>query len=153
MAPLAAMTFDSITAYVCMVVWLQCCVCKSRLHVTGNLSVAEDSFRIRAKGSRPDEALDVTLKLPLLDPAHAGNGNGRAAARPAQDAGTGPFGIKLSDLLPLPGLESIPQRPPTEPPPEGGGHFSLRCGQLLMSAEVSHKFVRRTAQLGCTARS
>ena len=101
----------------------------------GNLSVAEDSFQIHAKGSRPDEALDVTLKLPLLDPERPAE-VGQASRLRTAESGSGPFGIKLSDLLPIPGFETMPKGATVESPPIGGGHFSLRCGQLLMSADV-----------------
>ena len=94
---------------------------------------------MQAKGSRLDEALDVTLKLPLLDPGPAADAARAAKAAPSAETGSGPFGIKLGDLLPLPGFGGSAERSnPAEAAQDGGGgHFSLRCGQLLMSAEVS----------------
>lgn len=100
--------------------------------------MAEDSFQIHAKGSRPDEALDVTLKLPLLDPERPTEAEHASKAHAAAVGGAGPFGIKLSDILPIPGFEAMPKGAAVDTPPVGGGHFSLRCGQLLMSADVSH---------------
>lgn len=90
--------------------------------------MAEDSFQVQAKGSRPDEALEANVKLPLLEAA-AGSSIPHPAA--SAEAPAGPFGIKLGDLIPRSGPEA--QVPSAT---DGGGRFSLRCGQLLMSAEV-----------------
>ena len=103
----------------------------------GTLSVSEDSFNIQAKGSRPDEALAVNLKLPLLSPPEMAKDASRGRA---SSAGSGLFGIKLADILPIPGFESVdPQdaEESSETTHDGGGDFSLRCGQMLISAEVS----------------
>ena len=102
---------------------------------------------MQAKGSRPDEALDVTLKLPLLDPGPAADAARAAKAATSPEIGSGPFGIKLGDLLPLPGFGGPAARThPAEAAQDGGGgHFSLRCGQLLMSAEVGGGRMHREA--------
>lgn len=103
----------------------------------GNLSVAEDSFQVQARGSRPDEALNVALKLPLVDPARAEEAAKALRKEAKGEARSGPFGIKLGDLLPIPGFDSATSKTFDSPADGGGGgHFSLRCGQLLMSAEV-----------------
>lgn len=50
----------------------------------GNLSVSEHSFQLHAKGSRPDEALDISLKLPVLAPELVGSDQ-QATADPSAD--------------------------------------------------------------------
>lgn len=45
--------------------------------------------------------------------------------------------FNLSDFLPKPVLEADDLEAGAEADPErGGGHLSLRCGQMLVSAEV-----------------
>ena len=104
----------------------------------GSLSVTEDSFQVQAKGVRPDEALEVTLKLPLLSPEPSAKAHTASKRAVAGEKGAGGlFGLKLGDFLP--NFDSEGQAPPMGSLPEGGGgggHFSLRCGQMLVSAEV-----------------
>ena len=103
----------------------------------GTLSVSDDSFKIQAKGARPDESLAVNLKLPLLKAPEITKEAHRGKSSATQ---SGLFGIKLADILPIPGFENTSDRDTEdaqEESHEGGGEFALRCGQMLISAEVS----------------
>ena len=124
------------------------------------------------QGLRPDEALEVSLKLPFAPGSEAGArataGDAAQQPAPAPAAATGTGGALLGGkrkgglpglgtLLPVPRfgngvsaqqLTLLP--PPAVPeaagaPSDGdGGHFMLRCGNLLMSAEVGpHRVVGR----------
>jgi len=99
--------------------------------------VTEDSFQVQAKGARPDEALEVTLKLPLLSPEPAAKAHPASKLAVAGARGGGLFGLKLGNFLPS--FDSPGPATSGGVLPEaggGGGHFSLRCGQMLVSAEV-----------------
>ena len=103
---------------------------------TGSLSLTEDSFKMQAKGAKPDEALDVFLKLPLLTPEIGSPQRSRNSGEHSE-GGAGLFKFNLGDFLPIPDLESEARNGRAEEPSDrGGGHFSLRCGQMLVSAEV-----------------
>lgn len=105
-------------------------------HTTGNLTVNEDSFKLQAKGARPDEALDLSLKLPLLNPELT-KANRAVQAGQGHEAGSGILKFNLADFLPKPVLDTDGSEAQDESGLEGGGgHFSLRCGQMLVSAEV-----------------
>ena len=110
---------------------------------------------------KPDEVLEVSLKLPfapsesteaLDDRAKLSNKQSAAAAR-TQGTGGALLGKQrpslggLGTLLPRPRFTSpaapllAPQNPALSDAKSGstakdGGHFILRCGNLLMSAEV-----------------
>ena len=104
--------------------------------------MTEDSFDLQAKGSRPDEALDISLKLPILNPDLA---RAQRAAQPEQlqEASSGLLKFNLGDFLPKPVMEASGAEGQDADPEGGGGHFSLRCGQMLVSAEV--KYIRCSA--------
>lgn len=109
---------------------------------------------------KPDEVLEVSLKLPFAPgesseaPAdRARYGNMLSTAGRAQGTGGALLGKQrpglggLGTLLPRPRLTSpvapllAPQNPTLSDAQSGctasdGGHFVLRCGSLLMSAEV-----------------
>ncbi len=124
-----------------------------------------------AQGQRPDETLDVNLKLPFSpgsSPATNAAPSNKAAASTstappaASPAGSGTGGALLGKrraglgglgtLLPVPRFAGAAAQPPLLSQPAGaatagdasapgsdghqGGNFMLRCGQLLMSAEV-----------------
>ena len=97
--------------------------------------MTEDSFQLQAKGARPDEALDIALKLPLLNPELTKT---QRAAQPgaAPEGSAGLLKFNLGDFLPKPVLDSDSLESQDSGDLEGGGHFSLRCGQMLVSAEV-----------------
>ncbi len=109
----------------------------------------------RAQGARPDEALDLDLALPF-SPAQASQAPAPSAppAPPAaaQQPRRSPL-AGLGDLLPVPrfgaqkllpaggasGASAAPAgaaEPAGGADSDGGGHFALRCGQLLISAEA-----------------
>lgn len=118
-----------------------------------------------AQGQRPDETLDVNLKLPFA-PGSSGTANSVApkpaassatptSTTPPAGAGTGAalLGKRragLGALLPMPRFGGAAAPPALLPQPaaaavdtpgaggdnQQGGNFVLRCGQLLMSAEV-----------------
>lgn len=102
----------------------------------GDLSITEDSFQLQAKGARPDEALEVSLELPILN---ADLARAQRSAQPEQmgQANSGLLKFNLGDFLPKPMLNAEhPESQETADTEGGGGHFSLRCGQMLVSAEV-----------------
>ena len=120
------------------------------------------------QGLKPDEVLEVNLKLPSApgESSEAMESNGKDSSASAsrqsvsgQAQGTG--GALLGKQRPgLGGLGTLLPRPrfagpaspllaplnPTAPGTDAqsgstasdGGHFVLRCGNLLMSAEVGH---------------
>ncbi len=108
---------------------------------------------------KPDEVLEVSLKLPFAPGAsdelndRAKDGNKQSTAGWVQGTGGALLGKQrpglggLGTLLPRPRFTSpaapllAPQNPPFSESQPGstatdGGHFMLRCGNLLMSAEV-----------------
>ncbi len=103
--------------------------------LAGNLSVTEDSFDLQAKGSRPDEALDISLNLPILKPDLART---QRTAQPEQlqETSSGLLKFNLGDFLPKPVMDTEGVEGQDADLEGGGGHFSLRCGQMLVSAEV-----------------
>ncbi|CAL8466123.1 g5659 [Coccomyxa elongata] len=140
-------------------------------NLTGTVLLSEDRFQIRAKGQRPDETLDVNLKLPFapgssgttksVAPKQAAASATPASAAPSAGAGTGAalLGKRragLGALLPMPRFGGAAAPPALLPQPasaasdtpgaggdnQQGGNFVLRCGQLLMSAEVNAKASR-----------
>ena len=109
---------------------------------------------------KPDEVLEVSLKLPFAPGASseelidkAKDGNKQSLAGRVQGTGGALIGKQrpglggLGTLLPRPRFTSpaapllAPQNPTSSESQPGstatdGGHFMLRCGNLLMSAEV-----------------
>ncbi len=110
----------------------------------GSLEVSERQLRLHAKGLRPDESLDLDMALPLLDPASSVPAASRRlpapAGKPALTNKRG--GLGLGRILPLPfsgataGDSKNDRKPAGSQGGDGGGTFSLRCGQLSMSAQV-----------------
>lgn len=90
---------------------------------------------MQARGGRPDEALDVLLKLPLLNPDLAKAQRSQHSGHSAEE-GAGLLKFSLADFLPNPVLNTLDRSQVEKPMDRGGGHFSLRCGQMLVSAEV-----------------
>ena len=108
------------------------------------------------QGMKPDEVLEVSLKLPFAPGAEANKDKSKEGnTQPGkQSQGTGgallgkqrPGLGGLGTLLPRPRFTSpaAPLLAPQTPGLDGqsgsnandGGHFVLRCGNLLMSAEV-----------------
>ena len=118
------------------------------------------------QGQRPDETLDVNLKLPFAPgssgaaksatPKPAASSAVPGPAAPQAAAGTaaallGKRRAGLGALLPMPRFGGAAAPPSLLPHPtaaaaadtpaaagdnQQGGNFVLRCGQLLMSAEV-----------------
>ncbi|KAK9862508.1 hypothetical protein WJX84_009406 [Apatococcus fuscideae] len=118
--------------------------------LSGQLQIDQQGVHVHAKGSRPDEALDLDLALPVRSQANQTAGieeghqeplyaaissaavhNGRPRQ---QDAPKG-----LGSFFPLPRREA-PSTSGVEDALEGqaeGGHFSLQCGPLQASARVN----------------
>lgn len=116
------------------------------------------------QGAKPDEVLEIDLKLPFApgapeeapsDKAKDGSAPASKQSAPGQAQGTGgallgkqrPGLGGLGTLLPRPRFSNpaspllAPPSPALTDPQTGGstsdgGHFMLRCGNLLMSAEV-----------------
>ena len=124
-------------------------------------------MRTCVQGLKPDELLEVNLKLPSAPGAssEATESNGRdsgastskqSVSEQAQGTGGALLGRQrpglggLGTLLPRPRFAgpASPLLAPPNPTVPGtdaqsgtasdGGHFVLRCGNLLMSAEVEH---------------
>ena len=115
------------------------------------------------QGLKPDEVLEVSLKLPFAPGASseelsdkARDGNKQSSVGRLQGTGGALLGKQrpalggLGTLLPRPRFTSptspllAPQNPALSDAQSGstatdGGHFMLRCGNLLMSAEVQHR--------------
>ncbi|KAL0047976.1 hypothetical protein WJX82_004829 [Trebouxia sp. C0006] len=117
-------------------------------NLTGSLQVSEKEVHMHAKGSRPDESLDMDLALPLFQP--------QPTPEPQQIKTQSMGGLLpgrlagVADLLPvprfapsslLPGSRKAstagPPKPSAAPGMGEGGTFSLRCGQLSISAQVN----------------
>jgi len=126
----------------------------------------------RSQGARPDEALDLDLALPF-SPAQASQAPAAPAAAPppppaaAQQPRRSPL-AGLGDLLPVPrfgaqkllpaggasGASAAPAgaaEPAGGADSDGGGHFALRCGQLLISAEARRPPCGRPGLRRCTS--
>ncbi|KAK9840821.1 hypothetical protein WJX81_007219 [Elliptochloris bilobata] len=146
-------------------------------NLTGSLEVSRSSLQIHAKGSRPDEALDLDLALPFT-PSQASQApkDAPAAAAPQRPSPSPPQQQQpqhrsplagLADLLPVPRFAAQKLLPaggasaasvtsggggaPEASGPsngDGGGHFALRCGQLLISAEAN----ARASRVECAVR-
>ncbi|KAL0030394.1 hypothetical protein WJX79_000988 [Trebouxia sp. C0005] len=117
-------------------------------NLTGSLQVSEKEVHMHAKGSRPDESLDMDLALPLFQPQPTPEPQqiqtqSMGGLLPSRLAG-------VADLLPvprfapsslLPGARKAstagPSKPSAAPGMGEGGTFSLRCGQLSISAQVN----------------
>ena len=108
------------------------------------------------QGVKPDEVLEVSLKLPFAPGAEANTDKSKEGntqpGKQSQATGGALLGKQrpglggLGTLLPRPRFTSpaAPLLAPQNPGLDGqsgsnandGGHFVLRCGNLLMSAEV-----------------
>ncbi|KAL3160063.1 hypothetical protein ABBQ38_009778 [Trebouxia sp. C0009 RCD-2024] len=115
-------------------------------NLAGSLQVSNKEVHMHAKGSKPDESLDMDLALPLFQPQPAPE-----PQAPKNQGGFTPGRLAaVADMLPmprfttptlLPGMRRPQQasapKPSTTPGHGEGGTFSLRCGQLSISAQVN----------------